>query len=386
MNLIFPSEKRKLILGEVVKLDSPTLIINPRLNQEIINSSPLKVVGYKSFKLFKDDPRNYEVFIIDPELLYPLSTLYKQKYAELYEFIRESKFKKVSIVSGCMSKRSLKKFLKSLKSYYSPKIEVIQNYDYTVSVLFTDKKLGLTTSILSSQQTGRTLIISKDIPQSLVVKNSLKNISCLVLKDIDFDIRRIILSRFKVEGGFLIIPYRFRFLVRNVSFSNVIYLRIPRTLPEFIYDTLNISSNSYTILVSSKDEGVLVKKIDKYPKFRKEYLEWLNFLGFKGDRREYLSYYLMSRKPKYLKPNKNNMRVMGKDEKIIYNSFQGKYVEFEEAVKSLMGVNDRFLWNCFGALRGLGRDKLLSSINELVNQGFLGFRYFYTDRVVKKIY
>lgn len=387
MNLIFPSEKRKIMIGEMVKLDSPTLIVNPSLNQEIINSSPLKIIGYKSFKLFKDNTRDYEVFIIDPELLYPLSPLYREKYRELYEFIRRSKFKKISVVSGCMNKKNLKKFLKSLKSYSSLKIEVRENYGYKISVFFTSKKLEfITRDLAGNLQTRRTLILSKDIYQSLLIKNYLKDVSCLVLKDVDFDARRAVLSKFKVEESFLVVPYKFRFLVKNMNFSNVVYIRVPRTLSEFIHDTLSITSDNYTIVVSHKDEGVLVRRLDRYPRLREEYLEWLNFLGFKGDKREYLSCYLMSKRPKYLKYNKNNVEVLDEKERIICGSFQGRYVEFEEGIKSLIGVNDRFLWRHFGSLRGLEKDKVVDIVNELVNRGFLGFRYFYNGKVVKKIY
>lgn len=374
------------MLGEVVKLDSPTLIVNPRLNQEFINLSPLKIIGYKSFKFFKGDTRDHEVFIIDPEFIYPLSPLYREKYRELYEFVRGSEFKKVSVVSGCMNRKNLRKFLKSLKSYSSLKVEVRENYEYKISVFFTSKKLEFITRDLGNLQTRRTLIISKDITQSLLIKNSLKDISCLVLKDIDFYTRRVVLSKFKVEGGFLVVPYKFRFLVRNVNFNNVVYIRIPKILSEFIHDTLNIPSDNYTIIVSHKDEGILARRLDKYPRLREEYLEWLNFLGFKGDKREYLSCYLMSKRLKYLKHNKNNTEVLDRNERIICSSFQGKYVEFEEGVKSLMGVNDRFLWEHFGSLRGLEKDKVVSSVNELVNRGLLGFRYFYNGKVVKKIY
>ncbi|MFN4245572.1 MAG: hypothetical protein ACK4F9_05420 [Brevinematia bacterium] len=388
MHFIYPSEKRKFIIGEFIKLDSPTIIITTKTISDSFTSSPLKIISHKNLHYLNTNTDKYNCIILDPEFFYPISPLFNKKYLKIYEFIKNANFKNINVFSCSLPYNTLKTFLKEI-GYQNKNIKVIFELSKNINVYFCNNKIETLLSKLDIDD--RELIICKNAEEANTLKEYLnrhnkhtKNV--LILDRNDFDIRKTIIGRLKANKGILIIPRNLKNLIRNINFSSVSYLSIPNSIQKFIHDIVSLSSYRYNLFVSSKDEIIFLKRIKKKPNLKEEYISTLNFLGFRGDKTRYLERYLSSHKQQY-NLTKTGLSMLDKKEKIIFSSLVNRYFRYEDCVDLLMGINNKILYRCFGIMRGHTRDYISQTINNLVNNGKLGFKYFLSNgNIVKKVY
>lgn len=387
MNIIFPSEKRKFLIGEIINLDSPTLIITHKSLSDIISSSPVKVITPSSLPLLYDKNfENFRCIILDPEFFYPLSPLFNNKYTPIYEFLKKNRFKDIITISASMPTKKLKNFLKDIGNK-NQKIKVEPLPKFKANVIFTNNKVKSILKEINTTKDNKTIVVCKKLEHIYYLKLFLESsgINCFFIDNPEFDIRKSVLSKFKTKGGILIIPKKYKGFTRNVSTDKIYYLGIPYSIPEFIYDTTYIPSKEFIFFVSPKDESVLLSKMKKKKHLKDEFLKFLNFLGYKGNKTKYIQSYLLSRKISNIKHT--SLEKISFEKLRISNSFRDKYLSHTEVIEILLGVGNYFLYKEFGYLRGKDRTKVEDVINELVNVGELGFKYFLSDgTLIKKVY
>lgn len=382
MNVIYPSEKRKLVIGEIINIDSPFLLVYPYYSSDHLTNFPFKIISCRNVERFKEDSSHYECVIIDPELLYPKSPLFREKYKILYDFLKKTKFRNVSVVSASLPRRVLLSFLREIGSK-DRSICIFPEFSFGVKSIFCEDKV----KELERLDLGiKNLIICKNKSHGLFLYELLKDRfgkRVFVLRSDDFDHRRKITIDFIANGGVLIVPRRYRWFFRKVEFDKVIFLNLPKSIEEFLYFSSVFSVKEYVFLVSSSDEYKVSKKFSRDGLFLSKYIEFLNFLGSKGNKIEYLEGYLCSKR---IRGECRRVESDG-DERVLCNFFSNRYFEFERGVDVIIGVGEWYMFFEYGAMRGKSRDYVKEIVNNLVSRGILGYRYFYSDgRITKKVY
>ena len=383
MYVVYPSEKRKFIIGEFVNLNSPTLILTHKVVSDFLTSSPLKIVSYLNIDKIKCNFSEYNCIVLDPEFFYPVSPLFNPKYSKIYEFLKRVRFKDVKVFSCSLTRNSLVKFLKEI-GCKSRNGEVKFDLNVGINVYFGDNKVDN----LKERVTSNSLIVCKDFKDSVSVKEFLeRNFKNVFLLDTNnFDVRKVLINKFRSSKGILIVPKKLKKFVRDVNFYSVNYLSIPKSIQEFLHDVVFFSSREYNFFVSLKDEMSVSKRIIKKPYLKEEYLSFLNFLGFRGNRLDYLISYLNSSVLRYDSLETDSFELTS-EEKVIFNFLHDRYFEYDECLNLLMGVGGKFFYGGYGILRGVPKSYVCDFVNGIVNKGKLGFRYFFVDGgIVKKVY
>ncbi|MEN2998814.1 MAG: hypothetical protein ABDH28_07270 [Brevinematia bacterium] len=411
MHLICPSEKRKLLIGEIININSPTLILTTNSISDFLTSSPLKIITPSNLDLliktlnlkpeilnpnqkpleklknfFQKPYVDCDYILLDPELIFPSSPLFKEKYKNLYFFLRNTKPKRLITISGSLPLKTLLKLLKSI-GCKEKKVLVKPELNFKIQTVFTNNKLDTLANLIKN--TNRTLIICKNLTHTLFLESILKDITrnIFALKSRNTIQKRITISKFLTKEGILVAPKNFISLLKGVDFSKVIYLSCPYSIEEFIYNHINLASKKYTLIISTKDEKTLASKIKRKKHLKKEYLSFLNFLGSKEDKIEYLKTYLLSTENPHLGRKKNNLDELKEEEKELYKTLRESYYQYENAIDLLLGLGENFLRRGFGKLKGKPRQDVEKIIHSLVNKHLLGIIYFCADgEIIKKIY
>lgn len=381
MNVIYPSEKRKFIVGEIVDINSPFILVTPYYPSDHLTNFPFKIISRQNVDMFKEDTKPYGCIVLDPELLYPKSSLFRNKYIALYEFLKRNKFREISVISSSFSKKTMSSFLRDIGSK-NLEVKIFPEFSFEVSVIFTEDKLKELEAI---DFEDRNLIICKTEYHSLFLYELFRKKfgkGVFVLRVNDFDYRKRVISDFIASGRVLIVPRKYRWFLRKVEFDRIVFLSLPKSIEEFLYFSSVFSSEKYLFLVSSSEEYKVSGRILKDRLLLNSYVEFLNFLGFKGDKISYLKGYLGS--VKILE--KNSEVDVSEDYRVIYNFFSNKYFEFEKGIEVLIGVNDWYLFFEYGKMRGVDRNYVRSLTNNLVSRGILGYKYFFCDKIIKKVY
>ncbi|MCX8028394.1 MAG: hypothetical protein N2712_00145 [Brevinematales bacterium] len=377
MNYIVPSEIRKSIIGELVDLNSPTLIITPSSISENLTSFPFKVLTPKNLTQFKEDAKNFKIVILDPEFFYPFSPIFRSSIRGVFDFIKSSTFKEVITVSCSLPVKTIRKFLREVKGS-TKSVRVITDFNFGIDVRYCDSKLDILEYYLGKYDD--LLIVCRDLDQANFIYNFVTQSGkkSFFMKYTDFDLRKVLLTKYKSCGGIFVIPFEFKVFLKDLEFENVIYVRLPKSIQEFIFDTIYITSKGYTFLISDKDEEIFLKRIKRSLFYRDYYLDFLNFLGFKGDRKFYLENYFHSR---------ISLKSVKYCEDDVCKYLSGRYIKYEEAVDMLIGKGDMYLSRGFGIFRGVDKSEVRSKINLLISNGHLGLKYFYVDgSIIKKLY
>lgn len=413
MNLICPSEKRKFLIREFIDLNLPSLLITSSALSNVLTCSPFKIITPSNLHLLQkelnptpknpnqttikekiinliskliqsENPTSYTCLILDPEFFYPLSPLFKKRYQKVYSFLKKTKFKNVLAISNSLPKNTFKKFLKSINSK-TREVNVIDEINVRVNVLIGNNKIEKLLETL--KENSRTLIICKGEKEAIFLEKLLKenNKNVFTLTKNEPDVKKAIVTKLIAEKGILILPKNLKPIAKTTSFSDVIYIKLPTSIEEFLHDSVNITSEKYTLILSQKDEEKTLKRILKKKKLKTTYLSFLNFCGFGGEKTEYIRSYLSSTKT--LPKNTCKPETLSKEELIVWETLKGKYFDYETSINLLIGTNEKILYKGFGALRGKPKEHVEKLINTLVEKGFLNLKYFFSsNKLTKKVH
>lgn len=382
MNVVLPSEKRKFIVGEIVNINSPSILLTVKSITDHITSSPFKVISYSNLHKFNEDTKVYTCIVLDPEFFYPKSPLFRKKYGGIYEFLRNNKFRDIYVISGTLAKRMIVSFLKDIGSR-NFEVRVFPEFGFNLKVIFCRSKLEK----LKSLEVGRRrLFICKNEYHSLLLYEILRKRfgdRVFVIRLDDFDYRKRVIADFVSKGEILIVPKKYRWFARKVKFDTIVFLSLPRSIEEFLFFSSVFSSGEYVFLVSDADEYKVSRKVLKDKVIVEGYINFLNFLGYKGDRVGYLRSFLSSSD---VGRNNKVIDITGY-ERVLYNFFNEKYIEYRRGIDIILGLNDYYMYFEYGKMRGMDREYVIDALDDLVNRGILGYKYFFSDgKIVKKVY